>query len=441
MDSENSIEEIQESFSSTEYTCRTGDPANVESVNRESPSFRLQETPNVSFILPGKAFRSVSTQTLDDGKDLVIQQLSQEVENLKKLLEQSKPPQKTDKDLFEVQSTSSIMIEDDSSEDLDSKPPSSNKKPTHHSQDSSKKSTSADEVRSKPQSKESPLKPPFHKKENWIGLLKDLRQKAEAPVTKSQVSKKSSPVTHKHGSSTSPFKKRNSAGFVSRPKRLTKTVDSKNKPPNRIKLIKKETNTTYENNSIFPSIDRPKSCSAYQKVRSLSGPEKPIGPDWHNSELDKYVNKGELCFNFLKDPNFFTEEEILKLKKRTQNPEVQKKAKNTLERLKQELLIREFYSCQNHSEVVKECKNLLRGWKLTVDILKLVHEREKLIMSSLTQGYDNQEFLDSLKPELKKLNKALFKHLALWDKALPYQKFIYLSEDYVAKITHQDNCI
>lgn len=203
---------------------------------------------------------------------------------------------------------------------------------------------------------------------------------------------------------------------------------------------------------INTTIDhRPISAPEFVKT-SVNFPGKKIkDPDWGNSVLDNYVSQNKKNFNIYGDPSLLSNQMIEEISKSLFNNSLslddQKKyflkAMSTLSTLKKELLLPEFwiavppFSYESLAQALSKCSKLLRARALTVKAIELIHSRENTLLEIMSQsdpGQNPQKFKN-----LEKVNEELLQVLIFWKyMELPFSSFLYLGEDYYAKI-HEDN--
>ena len=214
-------------------------------------------------------------------------------------------------------------------------------------------------------------------------------------------------------------------------------------------------NNTREENRLASSIDgRPISAPEILPRSRLIPTRKIQDPDWSNSVLDNYVAQGKKKFNVFGDKNLLSPEEIEEASKlllhRELNIQEQKslflRSVNTLSTLKHELLLPEFwinmppFSPESFGQALSKCAKLLRGRALTVKAIELIHLRENALLDIMSHLQNSQGNPNSHKfNKLAKVNEELLQVLVFWKyMELPFSSFVYLGEDYYAKI-HEDN--
>lgn len=194
--------------------------------------------------------------------------------------------------------------------------------------------------------------------------------------------------------------------------------------------------------------------------RPISAPEitpKPLtqnsrrikDPDWSSSVLETYVSQKKMKFNFFSDFSLLGSQDIEEHIRSLQSglllmedqKVVYKKAVNTLNTLKKELNLPEFwvslppFYTESLAQALSKCQKLMKARSLTVKAIELIHYRESLLLDIMSFGRENKEkFAD-----LEKINEELLQVLVFWKyMELPFTCFMYLGEDYYAKI-HEDN--
>jgi hypothetical protein len=164
--------------------------------------------------------------------------------------------------------------------------------------------------------------------------------------------------------------------------------------------------------------------------------EKTENFDWSRSKLESLVSKNE--FTIPEDILSNHEIEEIMLTKTFDDPKLLNKAEKTLERLKEELLLPKIYmqvhdlNFHNLDIVLKNCLTLYKARGLIVKILKLIHEREDLMLKSISTEELNPganfEALEKLRHEIIQ-TIAFLKH-----SKFPLDDFIYLGENYEKKM-------
>ena len=205
-----------------------------------------------------------------------------------------------------------------------------------------------------------------------------------------------------------------------------------------------------EVSSINSVIDfRPVSAPEIAPGNSASGYRRVKDPDWSCSLLDTLVTQNKKKFNFIGDLNLMSSQDIEDFIKLMQNnviadqdmKKVFRKVANTLDHLKKELVLPEFwvsvppYSRESLAQALSKCQKLFKARALTIKAIELIHYRESLLLDimSFASG-DKEKFV-----ELEKVNDELLQVLVFWKyMELPFTSFVYLGEDYYAKI-HEDN--
>ena len=205
-----------------------------------------------------------------------------------------------------------------------------------------------------------------------------------------------------------------------------------------------------EVSSINSVIDfRPVSAPEIAPGNSANGYRRVKDPDWSCSLLDTLVTQNKKKFNFIGDLNLMSSQDIEDFIKLMQNnvildedlKKVFRKVANTLENLKKELVLPEFwvsippFSRESLAQALSKCQKLFKARTLTIKAIELIHYRESLLLDimSFASG-DKEKFV-----ELEKVNDELLQVLVFWKyMELPFTSFVYLGEDYYAKI-HEDN--
>jgi hypothetical protein len=159
---------------------------------------------------------------------------------------------------------------------------------------------------------------------------------------------------------------------------------------------------------------------------------RETGPDWKKSILESYVNSETFEFNWEKDESLLTEEQILHNKKSGSL----KVLSRTFKRLSREM----FYDNKFNSATVKvELQRLLMARKTLINALKVIHEREDLLITLLTLGKEAGSELDSMIQQFRILNKNVLVLIQrLKDSILGIKNFVYFGEDYERKIQEDD---
>jgi hypothetical protein len=209
-------------------------------------------------------------------------------------------------------------------------------------------------------------------------------------------------------------------------------------------------NQNPEVSSINSVIDyRPFSAPEIAPVPLSKNFRKIKDPDWSTSLLDTFVTQNKKKFNFIGDLNLLNSQEIEDFIKMMQNDQITeenqrkmfRKAGNTLEALKKELILPEFwislppFCTESLAQALSKCQKLFKARTLTIKAIELIHYRENLLLDimSIAKG-DKEKFA-----QLEKVNDELLQVLVFWKyMELPFTSFVYLGEDYYAKI-HEDN--
>jgi hypothetical protein len=201
-----------------------------------------------------------------------------------------------------------------------------------------------------------------------------------------------------------------------------------------------------------------KSVSSASENRPISAPEFVVrsylhkrvkDPDWSESILDNYVTQNKKKFNVFGDASLLGSSEIEEAMKNIaagvltieEQRKVFNKALSTLNTLKKELQLPEFWialpAFGNESLMasLSKCLKLLKARALTVKAIELIHKRENVLLEIMSHA---RQDLSKFKA-FEKINEELLQVLVFWKyMELPFSSFVYLKEDYYAKI-HQDN--
>lgn len=208
--------------------------------------------------------------------------------------------------------------------------------------------------------------------------------------------------------------------------------------------------------------DKPETLSINSVIdfRPISAPEitpKPFtsnsrrvkDPDWSSSILDTYVTQKKTKFNFISDFSLLSSQDIEEHIKSLQSEQLSsedqrqvfKKATNTLNTLKKELSLPEFwinlppFCTESLAQSLSKCQKLMKARTLTIKAIELIHYRESLLLELMSYGKESKEKFK----ELEKVNEELLQVLVFWKyMELPFTSFVYLGEDYYNKI-HEDN--
>ena len=147
--------------------------------------------------------------------------------------------------------------------------------------------------------------------------------------------------------------------------------------------------------------------------------EPSANPDWYGTILDSYAAAAFLQFNWQRSSAVFTQEEVQRLLKKPQmhDPGLMPKARRTLKTLQKELLLTNFPRHKaTLTGVLTACSQLLDARELTLEILQIVQQRDKLQPTE-------QVWRSRLTARLQAL-------VANWECLhLPYSKFVFESED------------
>jgi hypothetical protein len=184
------------------------------------------------------------------------------------------------------------------------------------------------------------------------------------------------------------------------------------------------------------SASRSRGIKVQDRREKVENYEKTENFDWSRSKLESLVSKNE--FTIPEDILSNHEIEEIMLTKTFDDPKLLNKAEKTLERLKEELLLPKIYmqvhdlNFHNLDIVLKNCLTLYKARGLIVKILKLIHEREDLMLKSISTEELNPganfEALEKLRHEIIQ-TIAFLKH-----SKFPLDDFIYLGENYEKKM-------
>lgn len=184
--------------------------------------------------------------------------------------------------------------------------------------------------------------------------------------------------------------------------------------------------------------------SEYRPLSAVKGNFRPVTAkvkeiDWSRSILDDLVAKGNS--DFVSGELYYCNlqvEELLMNKQFEKFDVVFDKGCRTLEKLKTELLLpKNFMIAAGRNDeglerVFKDCSSLFRARALVVKILKMIHQREdvmlKLIASEDSDIEKDFQLMEKLGQEILQIITFL-KH-----SKFPINTFIYLGEDYGIKI-------
>lgn len=213
--------------------------------------------------------------------------------------------------------------------------------------------------------------------------------------------------------------------------------------------------------SVEPVHIRTRVTSAYKTRKSSHDPEcRPISAaktryrpmtakvqeiDWSKSILDVQIARGNAEFQpgdqYLSN---FQIEEILVNRNLKDSSEIYEKAIKTLEKLKSELLLPKISTSTNKSEeglekILSQCVELFRARALVVKILKLIHQREDVMLRLIAS---EEEDIDSEYDNMENLGKEILQIIAFLKHCkFPIHSFIYLGEDYAFKIQKDNESI
>jgi MoaA/NifB/PqqE/SkfB family radical SAM enzyme len=167
--------------------------------------------------------------------------------------------------------------------------------------------------------------------------------------------------------------------------------------------------------------------------------------DWSKSILDVQIARGNAEFQpgdqYLSN---FQIEEILVNRNLKDSSEIYEKAIKTLEKLKSELLLPKISASTNKSEeglekILSQCVELFRARALVVKILKLIHQREDVMLRLIAS---EEEDIDSEYDNMENLGKEILQIIAFLKHCkFPIHSFIYLGEDYAFKIQKDNESI
>lgn len=184
--------------------------------------------------------------------------------------------------------------------------------------------------------------------------------------------------------------------------------------------------------------------SEYRPLSAVKGNFRPVTAkvkeiDWSKSVLDDLVAKGNS--DFASGEFYYCNsqvEELMMNKNYEKLDMVFEKGCRTLEKLKTELLLPKNFmiaagkSDEGLEKVFKDCSSLFRARALVVKILKLIHQREdvmlKLIASEEADIEKDFQIMEKLGQEILQIITFL-KH-----SKFPINTFTYLGEDYGIKI-------
>lgn len=192
--------------------------------------------------------------------------------------------------------------------------------------------------------------------------------------------------------------------------------------------------------------------SSASRQYSASVPKhRPKPADWSDSPLDAFALGGNLAFNWDRRSGIYSEKEADSAYFRLHShpdphdlPLVYSKARNTLSRLLDELLLpRDYIQLQGCSKegaiyALRHVKRLLEFRRLTVRILARMHEREDQLLTLMSLEEGNESL--RLTQRTAALGQELETLLGKWKAAgFPYQAFLYLgtvrtSQDYAEKL-------
>ena len=175
--------------------------------------------------------------------------------------------------------------------------------------------------------------------------------------------------------------------------------------------------------------------------RSISAPSKPELKlvtsqnliDWKESTLETYIVSNKCEFNWENDPSLLSEYQIKQLKVVGHGYVLKTCLKNTLKTLCNELMQSEFYVEKlTDTQLLAACKFLFTVRELTLEILKLIHEREYLLLRMIT---DSDQDLVAYQQRFMQITFSIIDKIKIWKKfRISRQKFTYIGQNYMRKI-------
>lgn len=208
--------------------------------------------------------------------------------------------------------------------------------------------------------------------------------------------------------------------FHARPKQIVSAVPDIRGIKSRKRVIKHSEGNNMKVTSVIESFER------NPTIR---------GPDWKKSVLESFVNSGLFEFNWEKDPEIMSEEQIFQSSRNVSG----KVIRDTFKRLAKEL----FYEEKVNLNTLKvDVQRLMMARKNVVNVLRDIHDREDLLIAVLTLGKDAGSELGQMQKRLAKLTKEVQINIQkLKDSILGIENFVYFGEDYQRKIKDDEKRI
>lgn len=234
-------------------------------------------------------------------------------------------------------------------------------------------------------------------------------------------------------------------GSLSKPKSLANSIPFKSPygvvDPNKFRIRKLSNNVPPQRETL-----NKEATLVSSKKETLVKTEKAIKVlpliDWHNTVLDADAKRGVIIFNSVNDKTLLNEHEIIELAKNPWNdgPEVAKitlKARITLDKLKQELLLDNLSTKKSLKAISKACRKLLDARKTITKTLMLIIKRENLLLA--IQNMSDTSKIKSHYQSFVMLGNKLIHNLLKFKRFQLFNpKFTYNTLDYTVKL-HADN--
>jgi hypothetical protein len=158
--------------------------------------------------------------------------------------------------------------------------------------------------------------------------------------------------------------------------------------------------------------------------------------DWKTSMLENCIISNITEFNSEEDPSMLSEYQIHNLEVIGSGYAVKDCIKATCKRMCQEMVLNDYYIDKiTDNQLYETCKKLFSIRESTLQILKLIHEREQTLLRTATEEQTDE---NDLADHLKKLKFKITERINKWKMfKISNQKFIYSGQDYLTKL-HTD---